>query len=310
MILESLKTGFRRAGAAKRMLFIYYLANLFCGLALAMPLRNLLEGKISHTLLGEALGGRFDMNFFVDFISTFDDFGATWFGLAMVVPIFYLLSNIFLSGGALSVFATEEKYSTTLFWFGSAKYFGRFLRLWLMAVPVFVVFFLCVLLGKSATRLIFGADPYQEVTYWAGWVQTGLFALAAMLSHMYFDYARIYAVMHDETLMRSVCLSGLKFMFNNLARALALVLLMAGMSVVILFVYNLVADRLSAANAGTVILLVALQQIYVLFRICMKAAAFAAQTALYQMVSASATAITNAHSAPDAGVSLPESIPA
>jgi len=308
MILESLKAGLHRAWAAKRMLAIYYLASLFCGVVLAVPLRSLLSDRISETLLGEALAGRFDMNFFADFITNFDDFGDTWFGLVMIVPIFYLLTNVFLSGGALSVFMTEEKYSTALFWSGSARYFGRFLRLWLMALPVFVVFFLIMFLEKGVTRLFFGADPYQSITYWAGWGRSGLMAFAMMLSYIYFDYARIYVVMHDEAKMRRAWSAGLKFMFGNFGKVFLLALSMALMSVVVMIIYNLIANQLFAANALVVLMLFLTQQVYIFFRMYMKLTAFAAQTTFYQTVSA-ATTVTIVGSALD-DLSMGEAIPA
>jgi len=310
MILESLKVGLRRAWAAKRILIIYYLANLFCGVVLAVPLRNLLSVKISETLLGESLGGRFDMNFFADFITNFDHFGSTWFGLVMIIPIFYLLTNVFLSGGVLSVFASEEKYSTTVFWSGSARYFGRFLRLWLMALPVFGIFFLIIFLEKGVTRLFFGADPYQSITYWAGWVRTGLMASAVMLSYIYFDYARIYAVMHDETKMRRAWLMGLKFMFGNFAKVVLLALSMALISVVVMLVYNVLANQLVAANALVVLMLFLAQQVYIFFRMYMKLAAFAAQTTFFQTVSAASAMVATEPTAPEATDELPEGLPA
>jgi len=310
MIFGSLKMGWRRAWAAKRMLAIYYLASLISGLVLAVPLRSLLSEKISQTLLGDALGGRFDMDFFADFITNFPDFGDTWFGLAMIVPLFYLLSNIFFSGGALSVFASEEKYSATLFWSGAARYFGRFLRLWLMALPVFGIFFLIIFLEKGATRLLFGDDPYQSVTYWTGWVKTGLMALALILSHMYFDYARIHAVMHDDAKMRHAWLAGLKFVFGNLSKTLGLVLLMSAISVAGLVLYNLVADRLFAPSAVVVLLLVLWQQAYMIFRMHMKLTAFAAQTAFYQTVSAAPALAAGEPSVAESSGGLPEGLPA
>ncbi len=308
MIFESLKVGLHRAWAAKRMLAVYYFASLLCGVVLAAPIRSLLSDRISETLLGEALAGRFDMNFFADFITNFDDFGDTWSGLVMVIPIIYLLSNIFLSGGALSVFATEEKYSTPMFWSGSARYFGRFLRLWLMALPVFGVFFLIIFLEKGVTRLLFGADPYQSITYWAGWVRTGLMAFAMMLSYIYFDYARIYAVIHDEPKMRRAWVGGLKFIFGNLGKVVLLALSMAFMGVVVLVGYNLLANQLAAPNALVVLMLFLTQQVYIFFRMYMKLTAFAAQTTFYQTVSA-ATTVTIVDSVSD-DLSMGEAIPA
>lgn len=308
MILESLKVGLRRAWAAKRMRVLYYLVSLFCGVVLAIPMRSLLSDKISETLLGQALGGRFDMNFFADFIANFEGFGDTWFGLVMIIPIFYLLTNVFLSGGALSVFVSEEKYSTTMFWSGSARYFGRFLRLWLMALPVFGVFFLIIFLEKGVTRLLFGADPYQYVTYWAGWVRTGLIAFAMMMSYIFFDYARIYAVMRDDPKMRRAWLAGLKFMFGNFGKVLLLTLSMALISMVVMVVYNLLANQLAAPNAFVVLMLFLAQQVYIFFRMFVKMTAFAAQTTFYHSVSAVATVATTYSASED--LSMGEAIPA
>ena len=308
MVITSLKSGVHRSWAAKRMIFIYYFANLFCGVLLIMPFRRTLNDKVSSTLLGDALGGTIDMNFLADFLFNHRDLGSAWFGLAIVVPVFYLLTNIFFSGGALSVFASEKKYSTALFWTGAAKYFGRFMRLWLMALPVFGLFFLLMLVEKGVTRLVFGADPYQNITYWAGWVRVGLFGVALLLSHMFFDYARLYSVLNEETRMRHAWWFGLKFMFGNLGKALLLVIIIALIGVVGLAIYNLLADRLAMPHALVVVALLLLQQIYVLFRMLMKLSAFAAQTTFYQAVSAAVPAAASA--TPDVAGRLPEGVPA
>ena len=310
MVITSLKTGFQRGWSAKRMILIYFLANLFCGVVLALPLRGLLGSTINGTLLGEALGGRIDMNFFMDFVNHHSDFWKTWQLLAIGAAIFYLLTNIFLSGGALSVFGSEERYSTTLFWSGAAKYFGRFLRLWLMALPVFGIFFLIMFVEKGVTRLVFGADPYQSVTYWAGWVRTGLMGLAVILAHMFFDYARIYSVLHDENRMRRAWWMGLKFMFGNLGKAALLVVFIGLLGIVVMAIYNLLANQLAAANAFVVIMLILIQQAYMLFRMFMKLSTFAAQTAFYQAASMSAPAADTPSAASEVAGEMPEGLPA
>jgi hypothetical protein len=284
MIIASMKTGLRRAGAAKRMVLTYFLANLFCGLVLALPLRRLLDSTISNTVLGEPLGGRIDMNFLMDLIFNHKDFIVTWRGLILIVPAFYLLINIFLSGGALSVLAGQEKYSTTLFWSGAAKYFGRFVRLWLMALPVFVIFFLMPFVEEGVTRVLFGADPYQYVTYWARWVRVALFGGAALLSYMFFDYARIYSVLRGEPRMRFAWRHGLKFLFENLRKTFLLAASLGLIGIIGMIVYNFFADRLFAANMWVLLLLFLLQQTFMVFRMFMKVATFAAQANFYQSV--------------------------
>lgn len=306
MVFASLKVGLRRSWTAKRMLFIYFLTNLFCGLLLAMPFRSTLSSKVGNTLYGGVLAGRIDMNFLFDFLFNHRDLGAAWFGLVIVVPLFYLLTNIFFSGGALAVFASPERYSATLFWSGAAKSFGRFLRLWLMSLPVFAVFFLIMFLEKGVTRLLFGADPYQHITYWAGWARVGLFGLAALLSYMFFDYARIYSVLHDERRMRRAWWAGLKFMFANFGKTLLLVVMIALLGVIALAIYHLAVDRLAAPQTVVILAMFLLQQVYMFVRIFMKLSTFAAQTVLYRAITAAAPAVTTAPAMPGDASGLPE----
>ncbi len=63
MILKSIKFGIAQMWANKRLVLIYYLANLFFGLILVLPLRSVLSKFVGFSLMGAELGGRMNMDF-------------------------------------------------------------------------------------------------------------------------------------------------------------------------------------------------------------------------------------------------------
>ena len=54
--------------ANKRMVIIYYVTNLFCGIILMLPFRSMLEKFAAHSLMGKGLAGRFSMDFLFEFL--------------------------------------------------------------------------------------------------------------------------------------------------------------------------------------------------------------------------------------------------
>jgi hypothetical protein len=136
-------------------------------------------------------------------------------------------------------------------------------------------------LETGVQRLIFGSDPYQNVTYWGGWIQIGLRQIGFLLSFMILDYARIHAVLADERKMRTSLLQGLKFVFGNFPYTFGLALLLI-VGAVALMIYHPIANSLAASNALIVFMLFAWQQIYMLFRTLLRLTTYASQLHLYR----------------------------
>jgi hypothetical protein len=115
MVLNSLKSGFAQVRANKRMVAVFYLANLFFGLLLMLPLRAILSDFIGNSQMGAKLGGPLDMDFLFDFFEHSGEAVPAFMGLVLIVPAANWLFTLFLSGGAFATFAGGEKYSAAFF---------------------------------------------------------------------------------------------------------------------------------------------------------------------------------------------------
>jgi len=281
MILHSLKSGFAQVRANKRMVAVFYLANLCFGLLLLLPLRSILKSFAGNSQMAAKLGGPLDMDFLIEFFKYTDGVVPAFMGLILIVPAANWLFTLLLSGGAFATFAGGEKYNAAFFWGNSAKYFGRFVRLTLWSLPVFAVLFCLQYLETGVQRLIFGSDPYQNLTYWGGWIKIGLRQIGFLLFAMILDYARIHAVLTDERKMRTSLLQGLKFVFGNFLYTFGLALLLLLVGAVALVIYNPIANSLAAPNALIVIMLFVWQQVYMVFRTLLRLTTYASQLDLY-----------------------------
>ncbi len=282
MVLKSLRSGFTQIWANKRLLLVFYLANLFFGLLLMLPMRSALASYVGNSQMGSVLGGRLDMDFVFEFINQ----KGNPLPLLFLVPVGYWLFGLFLSGGALTILAGDEKYQPEIFWSGAANYFGRFCRLVLWCLPVIAVLFCLQYLETAVVRLFWGSDPYQYITHWGGWIKRGLFYLGLFLYGLAFDYARIQAVLTGEHKMRRSLWQSLRFLLGHFLPAVAFAVVIFVIGLMALLLYNLLADRLDAANVVVVLLLVLWQQLYILVRMVLNLTLYSGQMKIYRELTA------------------------
>ena len=274
MILASLKTGFSQMFRTKRMLFIYYGINLVFGLIVMLPARALVKSIAGSTLTGGRLAGNLDIEFILELIIQQHGAVAELFGLVAGAAILYLLVELFLSGGAFSVFAAGGSWDAGAFWSGSARHFGRFCRLALWYIPVFVLLYLIQYLIRIETS--------EAAIFWSRAIRVAIGYIALIISYMIFDYARILVVLTDEHAMRKAIWRGIKFTFRRFFRTFTLALAVFILGLALLFVYNPIADALHAPTVFAVLLMFLLQQIYMLIRMALKLTLYSGQTALYE----------------------------
>lgn len=287
MIITSIKSGLTQMWSNKRMVIIYYLANLIFGIVLMVPFRAMLSRFVGHSLMGEKLAGKLDMDFLFEFFKENPSLFSTYSVLLLIVPTVYWILSLFLSGGAFSIFTADEKYTSPLFWSSAASYFGRFFRLVLWSVPVLGILFCLQFLWTGIEHIFFGSDPYQYITHWGGWIKVGLRYIGIILYFIILDYARIHAVLSDGHRMRICLWQGIKFAFNNFFNTFGLAVLLFIAGIIALVIYNPIADLLHTPYWFVILSLFIWQQVYMFFRMILRLTLYAGEVRLYKLMSSS-----------------------
>lgn len=301
MILQSLKAGLSQTRENKRLILIYYLANLLFSVILLLPFRTIVKDFIGGGVMGETLAGRFNLDFWAELFRKQHNLGEAVTSLIMFIPVAYWVLLLFLSGGVLAVLLSGEKYSAARFWGNCGKFFGRFVRLGLWSLPVFAILFSVQYLETGLQRLIYGKQPYQYISYWGGWIRMLISYLGIIYYAVILDYARIIAVKEDMKKMRVALWRAVKFSLRHFLNTFGLGLAVFFAGALILLIYNPLANVLAAPNAIVVLLLFLMQQAYMVTRMLLKVTLFAGQIHMYHgLMGAAAPAV--APESPEAGL--------
>lgn len=312
---QSFTAGLRRVARFPSLIFGVYSASVLLALPLALALRSILQESIGASLVHENLRQGFDMTWYGEFSSNSTGLGET-FG-PTVVGLLPLLSNLerlldgellntdwsillagglfllvwaFLGGGILDRYARpEEAHSRSRFFSQSGDYFFPFVQLLIFSVLLYWGLFRGLVNPlhewlEEATR-----DVTRESTilYYTFSVYA-LVGLLLVLISMILDYAKIFLVVERRRNSLLALLRGLRFVVSHPARTLGLYFLLAGVGLLLMIAYGLVAPGPGQARWLTVLLAFLLGQAYLLTRVGLKLWFLASQSALFQSARESA----------------------
>lgn len=247
-----------------------------------IPIRFFIDRMVGQSTMGSNLIPGTDIDFVFEFLFKNQNAITGVRGLILIVPIIFWLFSLFLSGGAFSTFIHRQKYETSYFWGESAKYFGRFFRLFLFNIPIFILFYSLQYLETAVQHLIYGKDPYQSVIFWGGWIKIAIGYIGLLIAYLVFDYARIYIVMFDVRAARKAWWHGFKFTFKHFPRTFSIGFIYFILGILFLVLYNLISDSIFDRNIFLIVTLIIIQQFYMLIRTSLRLALYGSQSFLYK----------------------------
>jgi hypothetical protein len=285
MIFSSLKKALQLVFANKRMIIIFYVTNLLAGIVFILPLNALLSSYAGSSGMAKKLATGMDMDFLLEFMNDNTSFFSLVTISLFAISGIYWLFSLFLSGGAFQLFNEQKTYEPKLFWAGCGAYFGRFFRLSIMSLPVLFLFMLFPLIINGLQKLMFGSDPYQYITFWANALRIGLGYIGILLFSIVFDYSRIYTVNTDSKKMWRALLFGLKFSYSHFLKTFLLALVLFGIGLLFLALYNLISSYLLSQNGWIILMLFLTQQLYMIMRMVIRLWLYSGQCVLHQEIS-------------------------
>ena len=284
MVLKSLSSGFITTFNHKRMVFVFYLANLIAGLIIMIPFRSLVSSLVGYSLMGQELSGGINMDFVLELLIKSSDAFDSATGLILLFPFLYWLCNLFFSGGAYGSLINDMGEGTYKFWGYSARYFARFFRLFLWSIPLFLVLYLSQYIVTGLKLIIWGSDPYQYIDYWITRIRFGWVYIAIIIFFLMFDYARIILITNDERRTRRAHWQGIRFTFRHPLKTYTLSCLIFLLGQAFFFTYITIAPLFSTANTFIVLLLLLIQQLYIFARMALRITLYSSQVHLFRTI--------------------------
>lgn len=281
--LEAVRNGARAVNRVGRMWFLFWIFNALFAAAVAAPAVALLSARLGNSLYGERMFANFELQWVAEHL--LDSGGA---GFAVLGPAAaalgagYVLLSVFLSGGALSVFARPgERYSAALFWQGCGKHFGRFLRLLVLAgVGYAAVLILYAILTKLGGRIWENSMEGRPVVMFSMFRATLTFLLLAHVN-MAYDYGRISLVAEDSRSALRAALVSLTLAARNFGRTAGTYAVVLVLVMLLIAAYQGLSSLLPRRNIALVLAMLVVQQAFVAGRMWTRLLFFAAQSEMY-----------------------------
>jgi hypothetical protein len=285
-VLSSYGNGIKRAFLEPKMVVVLWLVNFVFASVIYFLFSGYLSDVIGNRLVAANFLKGFDFETFFELII---HEGEAWHWIlyiAFILAFLYYWVSLFLHGGILSVLKgrgiTGEMESRGLrfapaFFQGAGKYFGRFFRLIIYSLLVWICFGLVYFVLNLVMKPLTSGGTNEPVIFYLFWVRVVIILFLYYLIRVICDYARIRIVAEDSKAVFGSLIYAFKFVFRNFFKTLILYYLMLITGLAIFGVYWLVQKMVPAHALLSILIAFLIGQIFILSRGWLKVALQAAQ---------------------------------
>ena len=303
---SAFRDGIRRVNGAPVVLAGMFALTLLVALPLSIAMRGMLEAHLGNSLAAESAAAGVNHDWWQEFsaqasglASTFVPsiigFGAVLDNLSSLLDNAPLASTIaaitaawlvlwsFLSGGVLDRYARRRPTRAHGFFAACGTHFWRFLRLGIVALAVYSLFF--AVLHPWIFEVLYPAwtrDVTVERT--AFLIRVGcylLFGAPLVLTNVVFDYARVRLVVEDRRSALGALVAGVRFVRRRAGATLGLYLLNGTAFAALILVYAIVSPG-APGSGWRMWATLAVGELYILGRHYLKLLFYASEVALFQ----------------------------
>jgi hypothetical protein len=302
-MLSAFIDGLNRVKRAPWLVAGVWLSTLLVAMPLAILLQEQIAAHLGASMAAEAAVTGVNYDWWNEFLAQTSGVGLTFvpaiLGFAAVMknistvadasplPTVIVIAvalqmalSVFLAGGLLDRLARDRAVGAGAFFAVCGVYFGRFIRLGLIASVVYWGLF-----GPYHQWLFDDLYPMliEDVTVerTAFFIRVGLyfvFALPLFFFNILFDYAKIRAVVEDRRSMIGAIVAGWRFMRRQPIAVWGLYKLNAFMFLGVVAIYFVIAPGAAMPDAAAF----AIGQLYIVLRVVVRLQFTASQVALFQ----------------------------
>jgi len=190
--------GTRETVRLGRVIFTLWAANILFSLLAVLPLAWLIDKDLAHSFWGNEVRG-FDFLWVGELIYRFRDLPPLLGGWFLGVAGLFFIASVFLNGGVVGRLVERARVTPSVFFSDCGHFFWRFVRLFLLSLPVYIVGIgLVSRILSAALKPIVDSAP----TEWVSLIISNLKFLAVVLIfsmiQMLFDYAKVRVVVDNS----------------------------------------------------------------------------------------------------------------
>ncbi len=262
--------GSRLVFAHRKFVLLFWITNIVFAFALSLPLFSVLQHGLANSLINSNLSLGFDYLWYVQFRhiyrNSLDAIPILLYAFAGV----YVLVQLFYLGGLLSVYTNSKKNHVVDFFYGSVKYFIRFLKI---AVVVGALYFAAIsinVLIDYGIKQIFLEKENAAVEFAVQIFRYLFFLLLISIINIISDYTKIAIVVIDSTKLFRSLYKSFQFIKKNFVKVMTVYFIMLVFVAIGATIYNVVDSFLPKKPVYFLLLTFLIQQLLIIFRVLIR----------------------------------------
>lgn len=260
-----------------------YLINLLLAIAMTLPMASNIEALASTAFAKDLIDGFF-LDYLPDYWQIYSPAFATAMRFSLSFAALYVIINVFLMGGIFATIAHSATEGIREFLYASATFFGRYFRLFLLALPFLVLFLVSFALGILAplSSIAESLQPDSANRIYIIALVLGFLLLNAW--GMLFDYSKIVLFAQNRKSAFKSFLSATAFVLKNVLKCSRLYLINLTILCLLFISYFALESTIPNTTLLQTFGLFVIQQIFIVARLWMKVSFFASQHHFYTYV--------------------------
>ena len=264
------------------MVLLLWFFNFLFGFFIFYLLYNRLSEALSQSTISEGMLSKMNYHFVFEFLTYHGQALGTIRNAALVLIGVYILVSIFLLGGILhSLVETQKTSFLQRFFQGCAKFFGRFLRLFVYSLILWFAFVVFMFILSLVVSALTGKGANEQLTFYLLLVEAAVALFSVFFINMIQDYARIRIVTEDSRYVFRSLLQSIGFIFKRLGGTLSLYYLLVLTGLALILVYWLLRSVLPFSSAVAILIMFLVYQIFIFSQGWVKIAFQAGQLSYY-----------------------------
>ncbi len=273
-IIKSYFTGLIEATLRPKMIFLLWAVNFFFSSSIYFLVSGMWNDILAWSGTSESLIHKMDYYILTDALFHHGEQMSTVLIAGLILIVLYFPVSLFFKGGILHTLRQPQPVHPEdiaqkflpRFFQGGGKYFGRFFRLWIFSLILWVAFIFVNIVLTSIGKLLTadGTNERMIVAVFIARIAVALFL--ALLIKMILDYARIKIVVEERIDIYRSFLVTLKFVFHNLGKTLILFYLLFLTAIALTAALFLLKSGIPTSTLGGAVLAFAVGQVLIYLR--------------------------------------------
>lgn len=285
-VLSSYGNGIKRAFLEPKMVVVLWLMNFVSASVVFFLFSGYLSDVIGNRLAAARFIKGFDFETFFELTAHKGEALHWILYVAFILVFLYYGISLFLHGGILAILKSrgvaanaggQIKRFAPAFFQGAGKFFGRFFRLTLYALLLWLVGGVIYYILNLLMNLLTAGGTNETAIYYRYWARGIIILFLYFLIRMICDYARIRIVVEDTKAVLRTLLQAIQFVFQNFFKTLVLYYSMLITGLIVFAVYWIVQKMVSRETLLPILIAFFIGQIFILSRGWLKIALQAAQ---------------------------------